>query len=96
MPDPAPADAFGVVGRVVVRTNCVGLFFPLPGTPGCPALAPGVYEIKNVFGELTMRRVGDSSIPEPRLSGLSLDDVVDLRTSAVTPAELKRLVKEGR
>lgn len=59
----------GIVGRVLIRDGKnVGLFFPMG-----ESAEPGLYDIVEIMGELTIRRAGDSAMDNARLNSLTPD-----------------------
>lgn len=57
------------VGRIISRGDkTAGLFFPLG--EGLPI---GIYEVRQVMGELTIVEIGQPAMYLPRFTGLSLD-----------------------
>lgn len=75
-----------MVGRIIVREPKVaGLFFPMR-----TGLTQGVYEVRNILGEITIVRLGDSAMDNARLNGLGLSELFDERDiSALTREEFK-------
>lgn len=56
------------IGRIVSRGKIAGLFIPFgEGLPN------GIYQIRDIMGELSIVRVGDAAMPEGRFTGVDLD-----------------------
>jgi len=75
------------IGRMLVREGKIaGLFIPI--NEGLP---PGVYNIMEIMGEISVRRVGDSAMDDARLNSLGLDGLYAERSdTCMTPEELKQ------
>ena len=78
------------VGRIVSRgEGNSGLFIPLND-----GMAPGVYEVTDVMGVLTIKRVGDPALREDRFMGFDLETLFHLRDQcAVTLEEYQAAAK---
>ncbi len=58
-----------IIGRLLVRKDRIaGVFIPFSN------ISPGLYEIREILGELTITFIGENA-SEERLSALSLDEV---------------------
>ena len=72
------------IGRIIARKDVVGLYLPL----GDKSLH-GIYEIRECLGEMTIHRIGDPAMPEPRFQGLDLTGLFNASAQAgMTQAEL--------
>lgn len=79
---------FPVVARIVVRKGkTAGLFVPFGPAP--TAMQEGVWEVRDVLGELTLKFVGKPYMDSARLNGLSLNELVGISSAAMTEAELR-------
>ena len=71
------------VGRIVVRKGKTpGLFIPFPA-----GLEPGVWEVREVLGELTLVRIGTPAMRDARLQALGLDELYGERYSSLMTQE---------
>jgi len=71
---------FQTLGRLVVRQDKIaGLYIPFEPN----GLQPGVWEIRSVFGELQLRRIGDPAIGNDRAGHLTLDGLFKQRDMAI-------------
>lgn len=58
-----------IIGRILVRDGkTVGLFFPMG-----ESAEPGLYDLIEIMGEMTIRRAGDSAMDIVRLNALTPD-----------------------
>lgn len=73
------------LARICVREGQVcGLFIPLKDNN----LKQGVYEIREILGELIVVRIGDPIMSLERYNGLSLENLYDERSqTAITKEE---------
>ena len=82
---PPASKTLKTVGRIVVRTGKIaGLFHPGPD-----GLEPGIYELTDVLGTITVSRVGDLPEPQERVDAVDLDGL--LRQSMLTQEEIDNL-----
>ena len=66
---------FKPIARIVARGgNICGLLLPLENCE-----LDGIYEIRDVMGELTIIRVGDPAMPESRFTALGLEELLNER-----------------
>jgi len=74
------------VGRILVRKGKIaGLFLPIDGS-----LEEGLYEVSNVLGEITIKRIGNSAMHEARLNGIDVGEVfAERHESCITETEKK-------
>jgi hypothetical protein len=73
------------LARIVSRGKITGLFIPVG-----EGLPQGVYEVREILGELQIVRVGDAAMPEARFTSLGLDELFAERFSAaMTTQELQ-------
>lgn len=80
---------FPVLGRLLVRKGkTAGLFIPFD-VPG--QLPSGIYEIREVLGELIVARIGDPAMPDARYQGSSVEDLLGSGVAGMTAAELESL-----
>lgn len=90
-PKPPPAKLYRSLGRLLVRRGKVaGLFIPF----GATGLASGLYEIREVIGELTVVRVGNPAMPDPMYQGVDVLSLVQNPEAAMTAAEYAEVCKQ--
>lgn len=78
-----------VVGRIISRGSVTGLFIPMDKGQTMPV---GIYEIREIMGELVVTYVGKPALKEQRLTGLDLDGVfAEKEMAAMTAEELSRV-----
>ncbi len=79
------------IARILVRKDRIaGLFIPM----GNPMLLmdAGIWEVREILDEYTLTFIGKPAMPEPRLNGLSLEGLMDERSSAImTEQELENV-----
>ena len=77
-------------GRIVIRDGkTCGLYAPL--TEG--VIAPGLYEIQKVMGELQVVRIGKPNLYKERLNGLSVGELVQNPSALMTTDELAKTTR---
>lgn len=76
------------VGRLLVRKGKIaGLFIPVQ-----EGMKEGIYNVVEIMGEIQVRFVGPSAMPEPRLNGIDILGVFNERGSTMlTPDEIEKL-----
>lgn len=78
------------LGRLIVRKGkTVGLYFPF--VPG--GLQNGIWEIREVLGELTLVYLGEPAMPDARYQGRDVRDLVHDPSCAMTPKEWDEVCK---
>jgi len=72
------------LGRLVVRKGkTVGLFLPF-----AKDIPPGIYELNEIMGEMTVRYHGKQAMPDARYNGLTPDGLLaEIATAAMTEEE---------
>lgn len=89
---------FKPIGRICVRSeNVCGLFIPFNSDTS--PLKSGIYEIREVLGELIIVSIGKPATSEAMYESLSLEEMVEeLPYSAMTKEEIQseRKRRNGR
>lgn len=75
-----------ILGRIIVRSGKIaGLYIPISNE-----LNPGIYEIKDILGELIINKLDNTEIMQDRIDALSLEDLFDRRAECgLTQKEYK-------
>lgn len=84
-----------ILGRLVVRTECVGLYFPFGESK---ALPEGVHEIREILGEMQIVYLGKPAMNLKRFNSLSLDQLYLERANSCqtqSEAEIQQSIDEG-
>ncbi len=74
--------AYKIIGRLVARKGkTAGLFLPIEG------LDQGIYEIREIMGEMSIVRIGMPDLKLARFNGLSLEGLMATRPSCCMTQE---------
>lgn len=81
------------LGRLLVRKGkTAGIFIPFPGRP----LKNGIYEIREVMGEITLAFVGTPAMHDARYQGITLNELLaEAGTAGMTQKERDRLTTDA-
>ncbi len=77
-----------VLGRILARGDIKGVYAPFSSST---EKLDGIYEIREILGELTIVRIGDSS--HPHVSSLDLQGVHLRPDCFLTPSEMGQIAK---
>lgn len=76
-----------VLGRIVARDGVAGLFIPYKSQEN---LLDGIYEVREILGELTLRYVGKANLQEDqpeRFYSVGINDLFDDRSRTFLTTE---------
>ncbi len=82
---------FKPVGRIVSRGEIGGLFIPFK-----EGLPYGIYEVRDVLGELLLTRIGDSAMTQLQLESRDIDGLFHARPECCMTVEELQQVADKR
>jgi hypothetical protein len=81
-----------IIGRILSRGNIAGLFIPIQS-----GLERGLYEVRECFGELNLKYLGESAMSNPRIDALDLEGLFAERaTSCLTKSEYQDVCRNPK
>lgn len=91
LPPQGAGTLYSRLGRLLVRKGkTCGLFIPLVKDP----VEPGIYELRNILGALTLVRIGTQAMSEAQVNARGVGDLVGDPSALMTEEELAGITQD--